>query len=50
MTGLRETTRDSTFTFWEVPVEALPLDRDDAERRLEDRTRTGTPEGHGTGH
>ena len=50
MTGLRETMRDSTFTFWEVPVGALPLDWDDAKRRPEDQARTGTPAGHGTGH
>ncbi|MFI8289154.1 DUF4188 domain-containing protein [Streptomyces sp. ms191] len=34
MRGLRSTMRDSTFTFWEVPVEQLPLDWDEARRRL----------------
>lgn len=49
MTGLRETMRDSTFTFWEVPVDRLPVDWDDAKRRIEAqaRTRAASPDGHG---
>ncbi|MFF9017712.1 DUF3291 domain-containing protein [Streptomyces sp. NPDC014870] len=34
MTGLRSTMRDSTFTFWEVPAERLPLAWDEAKQRL----------------
>ncbi|MFJ3581551.1 DUF3291 domain-containing protein [Streptomyces sp. NPDC090127] len=34
MAGLRSTMRDSTFTFWEVPVERLPIGWDEAKRRL----------------
>ncbi|MEY9838023.1 DUF3291 domain-containing protein [Streptacidiphilus sp. EB103A] len=34
MSGLRSTMRDSTFTFWELPVEELPLTWVDAKRRL----------------
>ncbi|MEE1931395.1 DUF3291 domain-containing protein [Streptomyces sp. TRM 70351] len=34
MTGLRDTCRTSTFDFWQVPVEDLPLGWDDAKRRL----------------
>ncbi|HEY5837060.1 DUF3291 domain-containing protein [Streptomyces sp.] len=34
MNGLRPTMRDSTFTFWEVPVEQLPVAWDDARHRL----------------
>lgn len=34
MNGLRSTMRDSTFTFWEVPVEQLPIRWDEAEQRL----------------
>lgn len=34
MNGLRSTMRDSTFTFWEVPVEQLPIRWDEAKQRL----------------
>ncbi|MFD9034070.1 DUF3291 domain-containing protein [Streptomyces sp. NPDC059567] len=34
MSGLRATMRDSTFTFWEVPVDRLPIDWTEAKRRL----------------
>lgn len=34
MNGLRSTMRDSTFTFWQVPVERLPIGWDEAKRRL----------------
>jgi len=34
MTSLRPTTRGSTFTFWPVPAEQLPLTWDEAKRRL----------------
>ncbi|MEU0673067.1 DUF3291 domain-containing protein [Streptomyces sp. NPDC006172] len=39
MTGLRATMRKSTFTFWEVPVERLPIDWRDAKRRIEEQAR-----------
>ncbi|MBT2509797.1 DUF3291 domain-containing protein [Streptomyces sp. ISL-98] len=39
MTGLRATMRSSTFTFWEVPVEQLPIGWDDAKHRLEEQAR-----------
>lgn len=56
MTGLRETMRVSTFTFWEVPVDGLPIDWKDAKRRIEDQARANaeghgtTPGGHGAAH
>ncbi|MBL1102111.1 DUF3291 domain-containing protein [Streptomyces coffeae] len=34
MTGLRSTMRRSTFDFWQVPVEDLPVTWDDARLRL----------------
>jgi hypothetical protein len=34
MEGLRSTMRESTFTFWQIPVEQLPVKWDDAKRRL----------------
>jgi len=34
MAGLRPVMRSSTFTFWDVPAEQLPLSWDDARRRL----------------
>ncbi|MFI1399285.1 DUF3291 domain-containing protein [Streptomyces sp. NPDC020681] len=37
MTGLRSTMSSSTFTFWEVPVEELPISWKDAKRRIEDQ-------------
>ncbi|MEV6395408.1 DUF3291 domain-containing protein [Streptomyces sp. NPDC051907] len=40
MSGLRETMRSSTFTFWETPVEQLPIDWDDARRRLVEQARS----------
>lgn len=40
MTGLRATMRDSTFTFWEVPVEQLPIGWDEAKRRIAEQART----------
>ncbi|WP_222721520.1 hypothetical protein [Actinomadura sp. HBU206391] len=40
MTGLRATMRKSTFTFWEVPVEQLPIAWKDATLRLEEQART----------
>ncbi|WP_434592159.1 DUF3291 domain-containing protein [Streptomyces sp. A5-4] len=45
MTGLRPTMLRSTFTFWEVPVEELPISWDEAERRLADQARTDAAEG-----
>ncbi|MFE7708746.1 DUF3291 domain-containing protein [Streptomyces sp. NPDC057486] len=34
MTGLRPTMRSSTFTFWEAPVEYLPVSWAEAKRRI----------------
>lgn len=39
MTGLRSTMSESTFTFWEVPVEQLPIDWKDAKRRIDVQAR-----------
>lgn len=39
MTGLRSTMRDSTFTFWEVPVEELPLTWENAKQHLAEQAR-----------
>ncbi|WP_231158038.1 DUF3291 domain-containing protein [Streptomyces sp. CNZ748] len=39
MTGMRATMRTSTFTFWEVPVEGLPIDWEEAERRIDEQAR-----------
>ncbi|MER5715325.1 DUF3291 domain-containing protein [Streptomyces sp. NPDC002132] len=39
MAGLRSTMRESTFTFWETPVEGLPIDWKDAKRRIDDQAR-----------
>ncbi|HET6858984.1 MAG TPA: DUF3291 domain-containing protein [Streptomyces sp.] len=39
MSTLRPTMRRSTFTFWEVPVEELPISWADAKRRLADQAR-----------
>ncbi|MGW4023680.1 DUF3291 domain-containing protein [Streptomyces sp. NPDC005009] len=52
MSGVRETMRDSTFTFWEVPVGGLPIDWNDAKRRLEAQAQAqaGAPDGHGAAH
>ena len=45
MSGLRATMRTSTFTFWEVPVEQLPIGWDEAERRLAEQRRADAAEG-----
>ncbi|MER5766750.1 DUF3291 domain-containing protein [Streptomyces sp. NPDC001985] len=39
MTTIRPTMRSTTFTFWEVPVERLPIDWKDARRRIEEQAR-----------
>ncbi|MEV4611698.1 DUF3291 domain-containing protein [Kitasatospora sp. NPDC049258] len=39
MTSLRPTMKDSTFTFWEVPVEQLPIRWPDAKQHLADQAR-----------
>lgn len=56
MTGLRKTMSRSTFTFWEVPADRLPIDWGDAKHRIELQARadasdvSGTaPGGHGAG-
>ncbi|GHH91630.1 hypothetical protein GCM10017779_20870 [Streptomyces capillispiralis] len=50
MTGLRSTMRGSTFTFWEVPVDRLPIDWGDAKRRIEDQARADATGGRGAAH
>ncbi len=49
MTRLRSTMRDSTFTFWEVPVEELPLTWEDAKRHLAEQARLDAVKGS-SGH
>jgi hypothetical protein len=39
MIGLRSTMRSSTFTFWEVPVEELPIAWKDAKARIDAQAR-----------
>ncbi len=39
MTSLRPTCRDSTFTFWTVPVGQLPITWDDAKQHLAEQAR-----------
>lgn len=39
MTGLRSTMREATFTFWEVPVEELPLTWENAKQHLAEQAR-----------
>ncbi|WP_333767287.1 DUF3291 domain-containing protein [Streptomyces sp. IBSBF 2435] len=39
MTSLRPTCRDSTFTFWTVPVDRLPITWDNAKQRLAEQAR-----------
>ncbi|WP_370152177.1 DUF3291 domain-containing protein [Streptacidiphilus sp. EB129] len=44
MSGLRSTMRGSTFTFWELPVEELPLTWENAKRRLAEQARLDAAE------
>ncbi|MET9594973.1 DUF3291 domain-containing protein [Streptomyces sp. NPDC006516] len=37
MTGLGPTMRSSTFTFWDVPVDRLPISWDEAMRRIDEQ-------------
>lgn len=39
MLGLRSTMSESTFTFWEVPVEQLPITWKDAKQRIDEQAR-----------
>ncbi|AXG83047.1 DUF3291 domain-containing protein [Streptomyces paludis] len=50
MIGLRATMRDSTFTFWEVPVEQLPIDWKDAKRHIEEQARKDAANGPRAAH
>nr|WP_133995388.1 DUF3291 domain-containing protein [Streptomyces sp. 846.5] len=45
MSGLRSTMRDSTFTFWELPVEELPISWENAQRRLSEQARLDAAKG-----
>ncbi|MFI6035785.1 DUF3291 domain-containing protein [Streptomyces sp. NPDC051315] len=40
MNGLRSTTKESAFTFWQAPAADLPIDWTDARRRLAEQART----------
>ncbi|MBV6699128.1 hypothetical protein KV557_18725 [Kitasatospora aureofaciens] len=51
MTSLRSTIKESVFTFWEAPVQDLPISWPEARRRLAEQQRadaSGTrgPQGH----
>jgi hypothetical protein len=45
MSGLRSTMRDSTFTFWELPVEELPLTWENAKQHLAEQARLDAAKG-----
>ncbi|GGR38609.1 hypothetical protein [Streptomyces netropsis] len=47
MTALRSTVRRSTFTYWELPVEELPLDGADAKKRLAEQEHTQSADADG---
>ncbi|MEU9075553.1 DUF3291 domain-containing protein [Kitasatospora sp. NPDC048538] len=47
MRGLRGTMRESTFTFWQTPVEQLPITWADAHGRLDAQRTAGTVGGGG---
>ncbi|MFF8973870.1 DUF3291 domain-containing protein [Streptomyces sp. NPDC014995] len=42
MTGARSATKESVFTFWQVPATGLPVDWAEARRRLAEQARTGS--------
>ncbi|MBT2391559.1 DUF3291 domain-containing protein [Streptomyces maoxianensis] len=46
MTGLRSTMRGSTFTFWEVPVEELPITWKDAKAHIDAQARVDAESAH----
>jgi heme-degrading monooxygenase HmoA len=48
MKQLRPTMKDSTFTFWEVPVEQLPITWDEAKRRLAEQARVDAGDADGS--
>ncbi|WP_031073068.1 DUF3291 domain-containing protein [Streptomyces sp. NRRL WC-3742] len=48
MTGLRSTTKESTFTFWQAPVDRLPIAWPDAQRRIEEQRQAGKAPGQGS--
>jgi heme-degrading monooxygenase HmoA len=47
MASMRPTMRTSTFTFWNLPADQLPLTWDDAKRRLAEQAQADAA---GTGH
>ncbi|MFF1546441.1 DUF3291 domain-containing protein [Streptomyces sp. NPDC058291] len=47
---VRSTMRGSTFTFWEVPVEQLPIDWRDAKRRIDEQARADASNGGPAAH
>ncbi|MFJ1733580.1 DUF3291 domain-containing protein [Streptomyces sp. NPDC088254] len=50
MAGLRSTMRESTFTFWETPVERLPIDWKEAKRRIDDQARADAADSGSAAH
>ena len=49
MTSLRSTMDNSTFTFWDVPVEELPITWADAKRRLAEQRQADAAPAEGAG-
>lgn len=50
MTSARSMPHDSTFTFWEVPADGLPVDWKDAKRRIDDQARADGASGPRAAH
>lgn len=50
MGDLRSTMRASTFTFWEVPVDQLPISWKDAKQRIDDQARADAEGGGSAVH
>ena len=48
MSELRSTMQSSTFTFWEVAVEQLPITWDEAKRRLAEQARVDAGDASGS--
>jgi len=45
MNGLRPTMRDSTFAFWELPVQELPITWENAKQHLAEQARLDAAKG-----
>lgn len=50
MASLHPTMRSSTFTFWNIPAEQLPLGWDDAKRRLAEQAQADRADTQGARH